>query len=117
MHKCEGYTFYFSCLRVKLIDSYMNRLATNFHFYVLRTLLNVKWKLKFYHLCVHSYVYFKKNQIALPIGHVAEETVNIMNDEENTFCFTIDESSRHAAGHVASLQINPLKGVLAPNSK
>lgn len=43
--------------------------------------------------------------------------VYLMNDEETPFSFNIAESSRHAAGHVASLQVDPLKGVVAPRSK
>ena len=40
-----------------------------------------------------------------------------MNDEDTPLKFTIDESSRHAPGHVASLQIEPMKGVIEPRTK
>ncbi|XP_057292027.1 hydrocephalus-inducing protein-like [Hydractinia symbiolongicarpus] len=60
-----------------------------------------------------SHINFKQ----LLVGHTAQQIVYLMNDEEKPFSFNIAESSRHAAGHVASLQVDPMKGVVAPRSK
>lgn len=60
-----------------------------------------------------SHINFKE----ILIGCAAQETLTIFNDEETPITFYIEEASRHAPGHVASLLLEPMKSVVPPKSK
>eukprot|EP00794_Sanderia_malayensis_P018879 gene18879-20779_t len=51
------------------------------------------------------------------IGHKVVRTLNMINDEDRSFQFCFDKESCFAAGHVASLLIQPMEGVIEPRSK
>ena len=54
---------------------------------------------------------------SLLIGHEATETVYITNNETvSPFSFSILESTCHAAGQSASLQLNPMTGIVPPKA-
>ena len=51
------------------------------------------------------------------LGHNATEVLYILNDEEIPLSFYFEENSRFAAGHIASLSVEPMKGTVPPKSK
>ncbi|XP_052229341.1 hydrocephalus-inducing protein homolog isoform X3 [Dreissena polymorpha] len=53
---------------------------------------------------------------ALLIGHQADETVYLINNEDQPFNFYFDDDSRHSAGYSAELSVFPMAGQIAPKS-
>ena len=61
--------------------------------------------------------YMKATHFSFLSGYTAHEVIHLLNDEATPLHFSFEEASRHAPGHIASLQIEPMKGVVEPKSK
>uniref|UniRef100_H3AN97 Abnormal spindle-like microcephaly-associated protein ASH domain-containing protein n=1 Tax=Latimeria chalumnae TaxID=7897 RepID=H3AN97_LATCH len=57
------------------------------------------------------------NYRSILIGQEAQETIYIINNEDQPFSFMFRENSRHSAGHVSSLTVHPIEGTVSPCSR
>ncbi|KAL8194575.1 UNVERIFIED_CONTAM: hypothetical protein K2H54_025175 [Gekko kuhli] len=60
-----------------------------------------------YHINFHS----------LLIGHEARDSINIINNENETFSFAFRESSRFSEGRINCLKLQPMEGSIPPCSR
>nr|XP_056718300.1 hydrocephalus-inducing protein homolog [Euleptes europaea] len=51
------------------------------------------------------------------IGHEARDSINIINNENETFNFAVRESSRFSEGRINYLQVQPMEGSIPPCSR
>uniref|UniRef100_A0A803TEP1 HYDIN axonemal central pair apparatus protein n=1 Tax=Anolis carolinensis TaxID=28377 RepID=A0A803TEP1_ANOCA len=54
---------------------------------------------------------------SLLVGHEARESVDIINNEKDTYSFSFRDSSRFSEGRINSLKVHPMEGSILPSSR
>ncbi|XP_062997557.1 hydrocephalus-inducing protein homolog [Elgaria multicarinata webbii] len=54
---------------------------------------------------------------SLLIGHEVHESIDIINDENETYSFSFRESSRFSEGRINCLKVQPMEGSISPRSR